>query len=92
MAQTAVKARITGKVQGVAFRNWTRARATRHALQGYVINEPFGSVRAVFEGEARAVQMMLDELWEGPAAAVVQHVETEEIDLEEMPDEFRILH
>ena len=92
MTQTAVKARITGKVQGVAYRAWTQSRARNYALQGYVLNEDFGSVRAVFEGEAKAVQKMLDELWEGPGAAVVTDVQTEEIDLEEMPADFRILH
>lgn len=72
-----VSARITGKVQGVAYRAWTQSRARHLALTGYVQNEPSGSVRAVFEGDRKAVQQMITDLWEGPGAASVTDVQTE---------------
>lgn len=80
MPHITVEARITGKVQGVAYRAWTQSRARRLALNGYVQNEPFGSVRAVFAGERSAVNQMLDELWEGPGAASVTDVQSAPIE------------
>lgn len=44
---------FTGRVQGVSFR-WTTCRvAEKHAVVGWVRNEPDGSVRCVAEGEPR---------------------------------------
>jgi len=41
----AVLVRITGRVQGVGFRVWTRQQAQRLGLTGWVCNEDDGSVR-----------------------------------------------
>ncbi|CUH65930.1 Acylphosphatase [Thalassovita gelatinovora] len=72
-----MKARVTGRVQGVAFRAWTRSRADRLGLSGWVCNEDNGSVSALFDGQKGAVLAMIDELWEGPGAASVLDVQTE---------------
>jgi acylphosphatase len=73
----AVKARITGRVQGVAFRAWTRDEAERRGLSGWVRNEPDGSVRALFMGPADDIAAMLDALKDGPPAARVADIHTE---------------
>lgn len=44
--------RFTGRVQGVFFRATTERIAAEHAVEGWVRNEPDGSVRCVVEGEA----------------------------------------
>src|SRR5699024_1180285 len=44
----AVEARITGRVQGVWYRGWTKGEATRRGLSGWVRNEPDGAVAALF--------------------------------------------
>ncbi len=80
MAKVAVSARITGRVQGVAFRAWTRGEAERLGLSGWVRNEPDGSVRALIMGPAGAVDAMLDALKQGPPAARVSGVETETVE------------
>lgn len=46
---------ITGRVQGVFFRDETRRAAKRIGISGWVRNVPDGTVEAVFEGEAAAV-------------------------------------
>jgi acylphosphatase len=77
MAQEkAVHARVTGRVQGVSFRAWTRDAANRRGLKGWVRNEPDGAVTAVMAGPAESVDDMARALEDGPPAAVVDSVET----------------
>jgi acylphosphatase len=71
----AVHVRISGLVQGVAFRAWTERRANALGLSGWVRNLPDGDVEAVFSGPANAVEAMLAAAREGPRSAVVDSVE-----------------
>jgi len=70
--------RVTGRVQGVWFRGWTRATAQGLGLTGWVRNEADGSVRGAISGPAEAVAAMVRALQEGPEAARVVSVETSE--------------
>ena len=75
--ETKARARvvITGRVQGVFFRMETKREADRLGVCGWVKNRPDGSVEAVLEGEAAAVDAMLTWCRQGPPLAVVAHVE-----------------
>ncbi len=78
MTQTnrkAIRVRIHGRVQGVFFRAWTRAEATRLGLVGWVRNRRDGTVEALFSGPPEAVDCMLARCHEGPPQAQVTHVE-----------------
>ena len=57
----AIQARVTGQVQGVAFRWHTQEQAQRLGVVGWVRNEVDGSVLVHAEGEDEAV----DALWSG---------------------------
>ena len=93
MRRTAQKARITGHVQGVAFRAWTRARATQLGLRGWVRNNnDDGSVSALFDGDEDAVQRMIGELWDGPGAASVTDVQSVATAPDDGLPDFRILY
>ncbi len=72
----AIKARITGRVQGVWFRGWVREEARRLGLTGWVRNQPDGSVAALFLGQRSAVMAMLALCQQGPPQARVDGVET----------------
>ncbi|PWE33280.1 acylphosphatase [Maritimibacter sp. 55A14] len=74
----AIRTRITGRVQGVSFRAWARGQAEAHGLTGWVRNEDDGSVLAFLQGRKADVAAMVHALDEGPGAAVVQNIETEE--------------
>ncbi|PRD41064.1 acylphosphatase [Phyllobacterium phragmitis] len=87
---TAVLVRITGRVQGVSFRVWTRAEAIKLGLTGWVRNEDDGSVKALIAGPEAAVSTMLDRLRQGPPGASVSSVVTEKADPGEMPQTFSI--
>ena len=86
----AVRARITGQVQGVRFRAWARSEAEQIGVTGWVRNERDGSVTALIAGPKGKVALMVDALWEGPAAASVNYVATEEADVAEPPLRFSI--
>ena len=77
MTETAVTARITGRVQGVSFRAWTQAMAERQGVSGWVRNEPDGSVRAFLMGTEAAVAELIRALHDGPPAAEVAEIETD---------------
>lgn len=66
--------RVTGRVQGVWFRGWTRETALTLGLRGWVRNEEDGSVSGVVAGPEGAVDRMLAALEEGPPAARVDQV------------------
>ena len=73
-----VLARVTGQVQGVGFRFWTRSEAEKLGLTGWVRNEADGSLTALMVGSEAAVSAMLENLWRGPPGAMVSSVTSEE--------------
>jgi acylphosphatase len=86
----AVLVRITGKVQGVSFRVWTRDEAVQLGLTGWVRNEEDGSVVALIAGADTAIKAMVERFRRGPTGASVSGVETQRTTLAEMPTGFRI--
>ena len=83
--QERLSARITGRVQGVGFRNFTRTRARRLGVTGWVRNERDGSVRLEAEGARKALESLADAVQEGPRTARVENVD---VDWSEATDEF----
>ena len=73
--ETAVRVRITGRVQGIGFRYWTIDQAIALGLRGWVRNRGDGSVEAVFGGAAVAVAEMVRRCHRGPSFAHVERVE-----------------
>lgn len=71
--------RITGRVQGVGFRHHTRQAARRLGLDGWVRNEPDGSVEVRAAGDPESLDRFEEELRRGPRAASVDDVEVEEL-------------
>jgi acylphosphatase len=65
---------ISGRVQGVFFRDTCRRMAERHGVSGWVRNLPDGSVEAVFEGPAAEVRQLVEWSHHGPRSAAVQDI------------------
>jgi len=82
-----VRAKMSGRVQGVWFRAWTAQEATALALDGWVRNCRDGTVEAVFRGAPEAVDAMLKLCGEGPPDARVLRVDTV-VDDEPLPSGF----
>ena len=69
---------VRGRVQRVLFRTFTRNRARRLGLAGWVRNLPDGrTVEVVAEGRRSALEQLLAHLREGPPGAYVTQVEVE---------------
>ncbi|UXS04014.1 acylphosphatase [Agrobacterium tumefaciens] len=88
--QKAMLVRITGKVQGVSFRVWTRQEALKLGLAGSVRNEADGSVVALIAGPEHAVSSMIEGFWHGPRGASVVDVQTQAVTLQDWPTGFHI--
>ena len=63
---------VSGRVQGVSFRDATRSQAEQLGLSGWVRNTQDGQVEAVFEGDANTVQQMVEWCRSGPSSADVE--------------------
>ena len=74
MAKVRMRVLISGIVQGVAFRHYTRSVARKTGVYGWVKNLPDGRVEAVFEGEQPAVQAVVNWCELGPTGAKVDVV------------------
>ncbi len=69
------KLTIKGRVQGVAFRKYTKRQADKIGLKGFVKNQPDGSVYVEAEGSEEALDQFLLWCYEGSPLARVDHVE-----------------
>jgi acylphosphatase len=69
---------VRGHVQGVFFRDSVRRRAQERGVGGSVRNRADGSVEGVFEGDAGAVDSLVEYCRTGPRGAHVQNVSVTE--------------
>jgi acylphosphatase len=68
---------ISGRVQGVFFRAFTRDIAYSHNLNGWVRNLRDGRVEALFEGEKGLIEQAIKECYNGPPGAMVSNIEVQ---------------
>ena len=69
-----IKLRITGRVQGVGYREALRSEAGRLGVTGWVRNRADGSVEALVQGGGNALAQLLAWARRGPPAAHVEQV------------------
>lgn len=74
-----MKARVTGHVQGVGFRQAAAHRARELGVVGYASNCDDGSVEVGMAGSNDTVAALIEWLETGPASARVDRVTSEEI-------------
>lgn len=74
---------IKGDVIGVGFRAWTKIQAKMVGVSGWIRNVfehpdkfgPGGGVEALFQGEDRKVEEIVEKIKEGPSVSRVDDVE-----------------
>jgi acylphosphatase len=91
MADCARRVRVTGRVQGVFFRAWTRDEARELSVAGWVRNAADGSVEAHVEGERGAVDKLIDRMRQGPPSAMVEDLQVEDVSAKGF-DGFEVRH
>ena len=84
MSRLARHVRITGRVQGVFFRSWTRDQARELGVSGWVRNVSDGSVEAHLEGAPDSVEQMIERMRSGPPSARVEDLKIREASVEDL--------
>ena len=77
---------ISGRVQGVFFRETCRRLARENDVSGWVRNLPDGRVEAVFEGSPENVARLVDWSRHGPRLAQVENIGIHPEPPEGLPD------
>jgi acylphosphatase len=75
----AIVARVTGRVQGVWFRDSARRIALDLNMSGWVENMADGALETFAQGDSGKVDEYVAWLHHGPPRAMVMRVETEEV-------------
>ncbi|MCS7249693.1 MAG: acylphosphatase [candidate division WOR-3 bacterium] len=83
---------VSGLVQGVFYRDFTRKQAKRFNILGWVRNLLDGRVEVVAEGEEENIKKFIEELKKGPPAARVESIEVKEEEPTLEFDDFEIIY
>lgn len=86
MERKHVDIRVSGKVQGVAFRASTAQKAKALDLSGFVRNENDGSVYIEAEGDPGNLDELVEWCKKGPPAAIVKSCDVREASLKHYKD------
>lgn len=83
-----VRVEVSGAVQGVGFRWFTREAARRHSIAGWVRNREDGRVEIAASGTVESIERFLDDVRRGPSGAYVEelrHLPTDSLNTLESP-------
>ena len=83
MVEETIHVLISGRVQGVWYRGWTKQHASENKLSGWVRNRSDGSVEAIFQGRPENLHAMLELCRIGPPAAEVRDIDVKNITRED---------
>ncbi len=81
---------LTGRVQGVGFRWFTKQLADKYAIKGFVRNQYDGSVLVVAQGSQEMIEPFETALSKGPSYAWVEKMRTEPPDHDQSFQHFEI--
>ena len=92
MALYAAKLRVTGKVQDVSFRSFTKRNADLLELRGFVKNVDDNHVEVLAEGNKDNIETLIEALRTGPENAVVKKVDIEWQPYSGVHTDFKIIY
>ena len=83
---------VTGKVQGVRYRDFVQVSAGELGLTGYIKNNADGTVTVVAQGLPETLKEMVEYLHEGSLQAKVEGVAVEWRTVDVTYDDFSVFH
>jgi acylphosphatase len=75
MSHQRVRLFVTGRVQGVFFRQSLKAKSIQNDVFGWVKNLQDGRVECLLEGNEKNISILVKWAHSGPANAIVENVE-----------------
>jgi acylphosphatase len=87
---SAIRGRVSGRVQGVGFRWFVLQSARRIGVGGDVRNLPDGTVELRAKGSAEQLRELLEEVRCGPPGSSVESLSTKELDAETLGEVFEV--
>ena len=75
MSHQRVRLFVTGRVQGVFFRQSLKAKSIQNNIFGWVKNLHDGRVECILEGTEENISILVEWAHHGPANAIVENVE-----------------
>ncbi len=81
---------VSGRVQGVYFRAFTKKRATKFGITGFVCNKENGDVEIVAQADQESLDNFINWCREGPLMAKVENVTIKELSTSEIFSNFEI--
>ncbi|MFC1566180.1 acylphosphatase [Candidatus Neomarinimicrobiota bacterium] len=82
---------VTGKVQGVWFRDFVKKNANIQNLNGWVKNNPDGTVVAAIEGEKEIINKLIEQIKIGSLLSQVDDVKVSWQPFENKFNSFKII-
>ncbi|MDH3764321.1 MAG: acylphosphatase [Nitrosopumilus sp.] len=92
MSNQRVRLFVTGKVQGVFFRQSLKVMAKKNNVFGWVRNLEDGRVEAILEGDGEKISRLIEWAHGGPANARVEDVEIHNENFVEEFSKFDVLY
>ena len=83
MTKKCIKAWVSGRVQGVFFRESTKRLAQQLGITGHAINLPDGRVEVLACGDSQQLELLIEWLHKGPEYAQVEALESHDVELQQ---------
>ncbi len=92
MSNQCVRLFVTGRVQGVFFRQSLKAKSIQNNIFGWVKNLPDGRVECLLEGTKKNISILVKWANDGPANAIVENVKVHEEKFDNIFTKFDVLY
>jgi len=83
---------VSGRVQGVFFRDFTYRKANELGLTGWVRNTNDGKVEIIAEGEKEKINQLIETVKIGPSSAKVKDCKIEWLECFDEFSDFKIIY
>ena len=92
MSHQRVRLFVTGRVQGVFFRQSLKAKSIQNDVFGWVKNLQDGRVECLLEGNEKNISILVKWAHDGPANAIVENVEVHNEKFDNQFTKFDVLY